>query len=137
MQNMTDSAELNRQRDITFSAEPPGQAERAYRLLSGLTDCKVEYGDAPNTLRVSYNLHDYTLEGLENGLTGEGFHLDQGVLHTIGRKITYYCEDTICHNLDIPVHRTKKNEREVFVKAYGQRPHGDHDDTPPELRDYK
>lgn len=134
---MDDSFELNKQRDIVFSAEPPGQIERAYRLLSGLPDCKVEYGDAPNTLRVSYNLHNYTLEGLENGLTEEGFRLDTSMLHTIGRKVIYYCEDTTCHNLDIPMHPTKKNERDVFVKAYDHVPHGDHDDTPLELREYK
>lgn len=134
---MIDSLGLNKQRDIVFSAEPPGQTERACQLLSGLPDCEVEYADTPNTLRVSYNLHNYTLEGLENGLTEEGFHLDDSMLHNVERKIIYYCEDTICHNLDIPSHPTKKNEREVFVKAYSQEPHGDHDDTPPELREYK
>ncbi len=134
---MMSSFELNKHHDITFSEEPPGQVERAYQLLSGLPDLKVEYGSASNTLRVSYNLHHYTLEGLENGLTEEGFHLDHSTLHNIGRKIIYYCEDTVCHNLDIPAHPTKMNEREIFVKAYDQVPHGDHDDTPPELRDYK
>lgn len=134
---MTDSFGLNKQRDITFSAEPPGQVGRAYQLLSGLPNCEVEHSDTPNTLRVSYNLHNYTLEGLENGLTEAGFHLDDSILHNVGRKIVYYCEDTLCHNLDIPVHPTKKNEREVFVKAYSQEPHGDYDETPPELREYK
>lgn len=135
---MVDPFELNKQRDIVFSGEPPGQIERAYQLLSGLPGCKVELNStAANALRVFYNLHDYTLEGLESGLTEEGFHLDHSILHSIGRKVIYYCEDTVCHNLDIPVHPTKKNEREVFVKAYEHEPHGDHDDTPPELRDYK
>jgi len=134
---MTNSVELNKQRDIVFDSAYPGQTERALVLLSGLTDCKVEQGDSPNTLRVSYNLYQYTLEGIENGLAQEGFHLDNSPLHNIGRKVIHYCEDTICHNLDIPTHPTKKNEREVFVKAYNRQPHGDHDDTPPELREYK
>ena len=134
---MMDSLELDKQRDIVFSAEPSGQINRAYQLLSGLPDCKVEYCNAPNTLRVSYNLRHYTLSGLEEGLAREGFHLDHGPLHSIGRQVIYYCEDTVCHNLDIPVHSTQKNEREVFVKAYSHEPHGDHDDTPPELRDYR
>ena len=134
---MDDSLELNKRRDIVFNAEPPGQTERAHLLLSGLPGCKVEYGDIPNVLIVSYNLRRYTLEGLENGLAEEGFQLDHSPLHSISRKIIYYCEDTICHNLDIPAHPTKKNEREVFVKAYEHEPHGDHDDTPPEFRDYK
>jgi hypothetical protein len=134
---MNDPAELNKRRDIVFSEEPSGQVDRAYQLLAGLPRCKVEYGNIQNALRVSYNLRDYTLEGLENGLIEEGFHLDHGVLRTIERKVIYYCEDTICHNLDIPEHPTKQNESRVFTKAYDQEPHGDHDDTPPELRDYK
>ena len=134
---MINVTELNKRRDIVFSEDPLGQVERAYQLLAGLPGCGVEYGNTPNTLHVSYNLHDYTLEGLENGLIEEGFQLDRGMLHTIERKVIYYCEDTICHNLDIPVHPTKQNERGVFVQAYDQEPHGDHDNTPPELRDYK
>lgn len=134
---MIDPSELNRQRNIVFSAEPPGQIERAYQLLSGLTGCKVEYGNTANMLHVSYNLHDYTLEELENSLTEGGLHLNHSILHNIGRKVIYYCEDTVCHNLNIPIYPTKQNEREVFVRAYGQKPHGDQDDTPPELRDYK
>jgi len=134
---MTDSVDLNKRREIEFDAEPTGQLKRAFLLLSGLPDCKVEYGDSPNILRVSYNLRDYTLEGLENGLIDEGFRLNNSPLHSIGRKVIYYCEDTICHNLDIPSHPTKKNEREVYIKAYSQQPHGDHDDTPPEFREYK
>ena len=134
---MIDQSELDKQRDIVFSTAPPGQVDRAYKLLAGLPGCKVEYGDTPNILRVSYNLRQYTLNGLEQGLTEEGFHLDHSPLHSIGRQVIYYCEDTACHNLDIPVHTTKKSEREVFVQAYDHELHGDHDDTPPELRDYK
>jgi len=134
---MLDAADLNKQREIVFGAEPAGQLDRAYKLLSGLPHCNVEYGDSPNTLRVSYNLRHYTLNGLEEGLTEEGFHLDHSPLHSIGRKVIYYCEDTACHNLDIPVQSTKKFQREVFVKAYDHEPHGDHDDTPPELREYR
>ncbi|BBI98626.1 hypothetical protein FGKAn22_03190 [Ferrigenium kumadai] len=134
---MINPFELDKQRDIVFSDGHPEQLEQAYLLLSGLPNCKVAYGDGPHTLQVSYNLRDYTLEGLENALIEEGFHLDHSLLHSIGRKVIYYCEDTTCHNMEIPVHPTKKNEREVFMKAYDQQPHGDHDDIPPELREYK
>jgi hypothetical protein len=134
---MINPFELEKQREIVFSAEPPDQLERALVLLAGLPNCKVELGSLPNSLRVSYNLRDYTLEGLEDALTEQGFELDHGMLHGIGRKVIYYCEDTTCHNMDIPTHPTKKNERDVFVQAYGHEPHGDHDDTPPELREYR
>ena len=134
---MTDSSELLKQRDIVFSQDPPGQAVRAHQLLSGLPNCKVEFGDIANSLRVIYSLEHYTLEGLEHALTEEGFHLDHSVLRGIERNVIYYSEDTICHNMDIPMQFTKKRIREIFVKAYEHELHGDHDDTPPELRDYK
>jgi hypothetical protein len=134
---MTDSSELEKQREIVFGENPPGQADRAYQLMSGLPNCKVEYGDIPNALRVSYSLEHYTLEGLENALTEEGFRLDHSILRSIERNVIYYSEDTICHNMDISIQLTKMSEREVYVKAYDQVPHGDHDDIPPELRDYK
>jgi hypothetical protein len=134
---MTDSLNLHQQHDIVFGANPPDQLARAYHILSGLPDCKIEYSNTPNALHVSYSLRHYTREGLENGLTEEGFQLDRSPLHVITRRIIYYCEDTICHNLNIPAYPTKKNEREVFVQVYDHEPHGDRDDTPPELRDYK
>ena len=134
---MANSSELDKQREIVFSVDVPEQIEYAYQFLSGLADCKVERATNPNTLSVTYNLHNHTLQGLENALTEAGFHLDRSVLHNIERNVVYYSEDTICHNMDIPMKPTKKNERKVFIKAYDQEPHGDHDDTPPELRDYK
>jgi hypothetical protein len=134
---MTDTSELDKQRDIVFGEDTPSQLERAYQLLSGLPELKVAYSDTPNALRVSYNLHRYTLKGLENSLTEKGFSLDHGMLRSIERNVIYYSEDTLCHNMDIPMHPTKKNEREVFIKAYDHESHGDHDDTPTELRDYK
>jgi hypothetical protein len=67
----------------------------------------------------------------------QGFVLDDGLLHRIARQVIYYCEDTCCHNMDIPEHHTKKNEQEVFAEVYNHHLHGDRDDTPPELRKYK
>ena len=42
---MTNSSELDKQRDIVFIEDSPGQTKRAFKLLSGLPDCKVEYGN--------------------------------------------------------------------------------------------
>ena len=36
--------ETDKQRELFFSSDPPGQTERAYELLRGLEDLKVEYG---------------------------------------------------------------------------------------------
>ena len=134
---MPNSLILDKQRDIVFSPLPEGQLGRAREFLLKLPDCRVETGDAEHTLRIYYNLQQYTLEVIEQRLIEAGFLLDHTVLRNIERNIIYYCEDTICHNMDVPVHPTKKNEREVFVKAYEHEPHGDIDDVPPELRDFK
>lgn len=135
---MATLSELDKQRDIVFSPAPEGQLQRALQFLSRVPDCAAKISaDSQNILSVSYNLHNHTLEELENQLIDAGFQLDHSVLRNIERNIIYYCEDTICHNMDVPVHPTKKNEREVFVKAYEHEPHGDHDDSTPELRDYK
>jgi len=134
---MTTSSELDKQRDIVFSPLHGEQLARAFQFLSELPSCLVERGDAENTLRVSYNLHNHTLEELENILLEAGFHLDHSMLRNIERNIIYYCEDTICHNMDVPSHPTKKNEREVFVKAYEQELHDNLDEGTTELPDYK
>ena len=140
---MINPFESNKQREIVFASGdadqpvPANQVEQAYLLLAGLPNCEVERTGNPNSLLVRYSLENYTLEGLEHALEKEGFQLDHSLLHSIGRQVIYYCEDTACHNMDIPDHPTKMREKEVFVKVYDNHLHGDHDDTPPESRKYK
>jgi len=129
--------ETLKQRELVFSGEPPGQAERAFELLSGLDELQVEHGNNPNSLRISYSLLDYSLEALEQALIKQGFRLDDAALDQIGKKLTHYREEVEYHNLNVPQRLAKNREREIFVKAYGHHLHGDHDDTPPELREYK
>jgi len=124
-------------RDLVFSDEPPGQVDRAYTLLSGLDGMQVERGAEPNCLRISYSLLDYSLESLEQALAAQGFRLEDTALGQISRKLTYYREEVEYHNLNVPERHTKSRKSEIFVKAYEHHLHGDHDDTPPELREYK
>lgn len=126
-----------KQRELMFSGEPAGQVERAFELLSGLEDLHVECGNLPNCLRITYSLLDYSLEALEQALVKQGFRLDDTALDQIGKKLTHYREEVEYHNLNVPQRLTKSREREIFVKAYEHHLHGDHDDTPPELREYK
>lgn len=126
-------------RVLVFSANSPGQAERAYQLLSGLDGLQVERGSQPNTLHISYSLLDYGLESLEQALIKEGFTLADSALGQIGKKLTYYREEVEYHNLNIPdpERYARSRKSEIFAKAYEHHQHGDHDDTPPELREYK
>ncbi|MDD2776000.1 MAG: hypothetical protein PHU06_08595 [Gallionella sp.] len=134
---MPNTVDLAKQRDLVFAAEPECQVLQAFLLLDALPNCTVQRSDKPNTLVVSYHLQHHTLESLEKILLAQGFVLDDGFLHRIARQVIYYCEDTCCHNMDIPEHHTKKNEQEVFAEVYNHHLHGDRDDTPPELRKYK
>jgi hypothetical protein len=134
---MPDPFERQEQHELFFSSDPPGQAGRAFELLKGLEGLRVEPGSQTNSLLVSYSLRDYSMEGLETALTREGFHLDGSIWHSIGRTLVHYCEEVQYHNLSTPERKTKSREREIFVNAYEHHPHGDHDDTPEELREYK
>lgn len=134
---MKKTDEALQQHELFFTTEPAGQADRAFALLQGLEGLQLERGSQPNSLCVSYSLVDYSLEGLERALMQEGFCFADGLLQRISKTLVHYSEDVQYHNLNVPERTTKQPEREIFVKIYQQRPHGDHDDTPLDLRLYK
>jgi len=123
--------------ELYFAVEPAGQLERAHALLGGLENLQVEKAVEPNSLRISYSLREYSLEGLEAALKKAGFCFKENLLDKLGRKFIYYCEEVQYHNLNTPEHLTKSNTQVIFAKLYENHPHGDHDDTPKELREYK
>ena len=53
------------------------------------------------------------------------------------RALIYYIEETEIHNLDAPLRLLKRSQNEAYTQAWARHPHGDHDDTPPEWREYK
>lgn len=128
-------SDLEKQREITFSATPPYQMQQAFLLLDGMEGLSVYISVRPRTLSVRYHVNNYTLEGLENGLIAQGFHLDNSILSKLKRSIAYYCERIQRENLVQP-ERTEKI-REAFVQAWEHHPHGDYDATPEELRTYR
>lgn len=135
---MINLCDMQKKRELIFTDEPANQVLQAYMLLDGLSNCEVARSENPHALIVTYSLEHYTLEGLERALSEQGFILDSSFLHRVSRQVIYYCEDTELHNIDVPDHPTKKREKEVFIQAYDQHLHGDHDETtPPELRRYK
>jgi hypothetical protein len=129
--------ELQKERLLIFSEEPANQVFQAYLLLIGLDDFFVEVGTQPNSLLVRYSIQNYSLEALEKALTREGFRLKYRLIDQIKKQLIHYCEDVQYHNLKTPEPRTKNNSHEIFVKAYELHPHGNHDDTPKELREFK
>jgi len=129
--------ELQKERLLVFTEEPANQLFPAYLLLIGLDDFEVEMGPLPNSLLVRYSVQHYSLEALEKALTREGFRLQSSLLGKIKKQLIHYCEDVQYHNLKTPEPRTKNNSQEIFVKIYDHHPHGNHDDTPKELREFK
>ena len=134
---MINPFELQKERLLIFSAEPANQIFQAYLLLIGLDYFHVEKGPKPNSLLIRYSVQHYSLEALEKALTREGFRLEYHLIDQIKKQLIYYCEDVQYHNLKTPEPRTKNNSQEIFVKAYELHPHGNHDDTPKELREFK
>ncbi len=120
-------------REIRFAKLPPHQIERAYMLLARLEKLELAPGQLTNSLSVWYDIADYTMEGLEAALRHEGFHLDTALYAKLIRAIVYYAEDTQLRNMHGP-QRLIKQSHEVYCKAWENHPHGDHDETPPELR---
>src|SRR5574340_907416 len=124
--------ELWKEREIRFHAQPADQAHRASRLLAGLEGLDVRLADRPHCLRVRYNLCEYSLSGLIEGLVEEGFRLDQSLFCRAMRAFVAFSEETEITNLRQP-ERLIKRSNEIYVKAYQHHSHGDHDDTPPEI----
>lgn len=123
-------------REIRFKDFPPGQAAQAWRSLAALRGVRVEAGPDDLTLIVHYNVLDFTLQLLDEALVNAGFHLDRSLLIRLHRALIYYVEDTQVHNLRSP-ERLIKQSHEVYIQAYAHHLHGDRDETPPELREFK
>lgn len=125
--------DLVKTRELAFNATPPGQAERAARLLDGLEGLAV-VARTGHGLSVRYNLCEYTFEGIETALVAQGFHLDGGLLWRLKRALAYYCEGVQRRNVAANPPDIKS---QAYIQSYEHHLHGDHDDTPEEWRSYK
>ncbi len=123
-----------KRREIRFTKMPPGQAKKAAELLGGLECLEVASGPHPRGITVSYDLIDYTCEGLEKALRKLGYHLDNSLYCNIVRALVYFTEETQLRNLKEPA-RLIKQSSQVYIRAWEHRPHGDRDDTPAEARE--
>ncbi|MCE1244705.1 hypothetical protein [Oryzomicrobium sp.] len=128
--------DLTKKREILFAKFPPGQVPEAADHLARQPNLSATPLLPQRSVAVRYQLTDHTLKGLEADLTDRGFHLDNTLYSKLVRALVYYVEDTQLHNLGVPEKRLKR-AHEAYVHAWEQHPHGDHDDTPPEWREYK
>lgn len=134
---MPNQADLKKNREILFSKFPPGQIPEAADDLQRLEDIDVLPKHEKRSLAVGYDLQQHTLRELDDHLVEKGYHLDNTLLTKLTRALIYYVEETQLHNVDAPERRLKRSSQEAYVKAWEHHPHGDHDDTPLEWREYK
>lgn len=130
------ASELQKQRDILFAKFPPGQVPEAADQLQRIEAVDATPKHEARAVEVAYDLQQHTLKELEDHLVDQGFHLDNTLMSKLLRALTHYIEETQLHNLQAPERLIKKSH-EAYVHAWEQHPHGDHDDTPPEWREYK
>ncbi|MCM8595704.1 hypothetical protein [Accumulibacter sp.] len=130
-------APIRKQRSILFAKFPPGQSPQACAFLSSVDHLEVAPREQPRTIGVAYDLHDHCLEEIEDRLEDQGYHLDNTLLSKMVRALIYYVEETELHNLGAPRRPLKRSQSEAYTHAWERHPHGDHDDTPPEWREYK
>lgn len=129
-------AGTRKHREIRFFRLKPEQVTDAMALLATLPGLEVAPGTEPNGVSVWYEITDYCMEGLETLLIDRGFHLETTLYYKLIRALVYFTEETQRRNLGQPERLIKKSH-DVYSKAWEHHPHGDHDDTPPELREYK
>lgn len=122
---------------MLFSKFPPGQVPEAASYLVQQDRLEATPFVERRTVAVAYDLHDHCLEEIESTLEDRGFHLDNTLMSKMIRALIYYVEETQLHNLDAPDRPLKKSQNEAYTHAWERHLHGDHDDTPPEWREYK
>ena len=130
-----DTADTERVRQLSFSQLPTGQAKDALMLLHDLPHLVVLGTVGDTGLLIRYELPFYTLEKIEFALLDQGFHLDNSLLNKLRRALIYYFETLQCQNMTQPEQRERS--RRIFAQVYEHHAHGDHDDTPPEWREYR
>jgi hypothetical protein len=122
--------------DLRFSADPPGQVERALAVLQAMPHLSARLAPHDGMISLSYELAHFSLRSIEEHLLAQGFHLDDSFVAKMLRSLTHFREETQMRNAAMP-QRLIKQSNQVYVKAYEHHQHGDHDDTPMELRDIK
>ena len=130
-------APIRKERNVLFAKIPPGQVPEACRYLGSLEHLDVVPNFERRLIGVAYDLHQHSLQELESELEDQGYHLDSTLMSKMMRALIYYVEETQLHNLGAPDRLLKKSQNEAYTHAWEKHPHGDHDDTPPEWREYK
>ncbi|MDA0189752.1 MAG: hypothetical protein OSW77_05375 [Proteobacteria bacterium] len=130
-------APIRKERNIQFSKFPPGQVPEASDYLAQVERVEAEPIVEKRAVGVAYDLREHSLQELEGVLEDRGYHLDNTLMSKLRRALIYYVEETQLHNLGAPEKPLKHSQSAAYTQAWERHPHGDHDDTPPEWREYR
>lgn len=128
-------AGLLKHRELRFCKRCPRTLDEALKLLQALGGITVT-GHRDRAVAIEYRLTDHSFRSIERAFRRCGFVLDTSATMRVMRGLLYFCEDTQLRNLKQPERLIKKSN-EIYVQAWQHHRHGDHDDTPNELRDYR
>lgn len=131
---MSAPCDVDKLREIVFHPLPPGQIERALDLLGAMPGLKVAK-IGPLTLQIAYCVGEHSLQDVETLLGQQGLHLEATLMIRVKRALVHYCEHVQLENMHNPEVQTKKYK--PHMEAWEKHPHGDHDETPTEWRQYK
>lgn len=109
------------------------QARKATLVLSCVEGVVQVRPEAPDQLRMTYDVSCISLQIIEGLLEELGFHLDNNLLNKLRRALYYYCEDAERAQLGC---RGGNCTQAVFIEQYRQRPHGCRDERPEHWRRY-
>lgn len=122
-----------KRRELRFDNADADTLVRASNILRGLKGVSVEAGPRGDSLIVAYELGDTTLVGLEAALAEQHCGLNRSWQGRIERAIIHFTEETQLRNMGVPERLIKKSQQ-VYSTAWEKHLHGDHDETPPDLR---
>jgi hypothetical protein len=125
--------ESYKRRELRIANTDANTLERATNILSGLKGVTVEASARTETLIVAYDLRDLTMVKLEAILAAQHCDLKSSLISRIERAIIHFTEETQLRNMGVPERLIKKSQQ-VYSTAWDKHKHGDHDDTPPDLR---
>jgi hypothetical protein len=132
------TAPIRKERNILFAKFPPGsRCLKPPTSSPRIEQLEVERREQQRAVGVAYDLHQHCWKSSKAALEDKGYHLDNTLMSKMMRALIYYVEETQLHNLEAPERPLKRSQSEAYTHAWERHPHGDHDDTPPEWREYK
>ena len=133
---MVDEGNQLKAREISFCSLHPerSQAHSASFVLQGIEGVDSIKLISEHLLHVHYDIRVISLQMIEDGLVGLGYHLDNALLIRLKRSLFYYTEEIERENLGLSL--SSGVTPQVFIHRYQKICHGCRDQRPEYWRNY-